>query len=326
MRSRKRLPRPRRHPRVRSRKRLPRCRRLRLRRRLRALDDAAPEQEPAGEADAPAPMTRLRRRRPTARPASTRPAKLTPALTPSGDDTTRRTSNGHQHTGMDRRAEGHLGARARRSGSRRSRRPSGSPRRRSPPRRPRPAAAAAPPRPRRSRPPSRSSSRRSATRRSRSSRSSARRPGLGLKEAKALVDDGAQGGQGGHRPRGGRRAQAGARRGRRHRRASLSRPRAREARARTLARPPLQSAASGANSATVWLLTDSRSRSCRSGPRHIRGARGTGSVSVGRPPRGHSFAVLDFCRLRSRAARLSASRPLRSRHLGRCLHRSSDAP
>ena len=45
--------------------------------------------------------------------------------------------------------------------------------------------------------------------------------GLGLKEAKALVDEAPEAGQGGHRARGGRQAVKGDRGGRRHRRAQV---------------------------------------------------------------------------------------------------------
>ena len=48
--------------------------------------------------------------------------------------------------------------------------------------------------------------------------------GLGLKEAKALVDEAPKPDQGGHRPRGGREAQGRARGGRRHRRAEVATP------------------------------------------------------------------------------------------------------
>ena len=47
--------------------------------------------------------------------------------------------------------------------------------------------------------------------------------GLGLKEAKALVDEAPEAGQGGRRARGGREAQGRARGGRRHRRAQVGR-------------------------------------------------------------------------------------------------------
>ena len=80
--------------------------------------------------------------------------------------------------------------------------------------------------------------------------------GLGLKEAKALVDEAPKDGQGGRRSRGGRPAQAGARRGRRDRRDQVARPRTRATGAPRHAGPPVWAAASksnteAANSATV---------------------------------------------------------------------------
>ena len=68
--------------------------------------------------------------------------------------------------------------------------------------------------------------------------------GLGLKEAKALVDEAPKAGQGGHRPRGGRRAQAGARGGRRDGRAEVA-----QRRHAQRARGPVLSRALGAASA-----------------------------------------------------------------------------